>query len=239
MRNTNVEQIKVQVVAANENQIKLNPGQPTIVQFSLRRRLEKNMNRLITHFQIDSEMDLDINPSQKNNNFEVHLKKPIYLNKGAKLALTGISFPNKIKTIPDFVNEKNIEIQINEVTYSFKLEEGTYPSIESLIFNIHKGMGEELKKLLDIDVTGENHLKIIYKGMDDETLKELFNISESALNYWKILDQTRRTQSETSAESQQGSINQNEDGKKMFQSIFFTKNFYLIPYIYLRGVSFC
>ena len=53
-------------------------------------------------------MDEGINPQQKNNNFEVHLDKPIYLNEGARIAIANISFPNSICKIPKFVRNKKI-----------------------------------------------------------------------------------------------------------------------------------
>ena len=54
---------------------------------------------LTKHVRVDSKMGDVIKPAQKNNNFEVHLSNPIYLNEVAKIALADISFPNRINSI--------------------------------------------------------------------------------------------------------------------------------------------
>ena len=101
LRNTRLETINVEIIDAAKKRLALKAGQPSIVQFSLRKR-RRNMPFRITHFQIDSKMDEVMNPQRKaNNNFEVHLKKPLYLNQGAKIALTDISFPNKVSKTPE------------------------------------------------------------------------------------------------------------------------------------------
>ena len=44
------------------------------------------------------------------DNFYVNLKTPIYLNQGAKIALTDISYPNYIQKLPDSIYEEEHEI---------------------------------------------------------------------------------------------------------------------------------
>ena len=44
------------------------------------------------------------------DNFYVNLKTPIYLNRGAKIALTDISYPNYIQKLPDSIYEEEHEI---------------------------------------------------------------------------------------------------------------------------------
>ena len=75
---------------------------------------------LTNHVQIGSKINDGLNSQQKNNNFKVHLKKPIYLKHGAKIALTDISFLNSISNIPEFVSEK--KIVVSSKPFSFKID---------------------------------------------------------------------------------------------------------------------
>ena len=73
------------------------------------------MSHLTIHTCIDSKMDDSIKPFQKNNDFELHLSRLIYLNEGAKIALADISladisFQNWISSIPPAVLDKKIEV---------------------------------------------------------------------------------------------------------------------------------
>ena len=105
LRNDSIKTIQVEIVDAANQRLALKAGQPSIVQFHLRKK-RRTMPFSLAYLQIDSEMDDKISPHQRNNDFEIHLKKPLHLNDGAKIALTEISFPNNILTIPKFVSKK-------------------------------------------------------------------------------------------------------------------------------------
>lgn len=159
LRNSNIDQIKIQIVDGNENQIKLERGQPTIVQFLLRKKREK-MDHLISHIQLDSEMNQHIKPMQNNNNFEIHLNKPIYMNKDAKIAMTGISFPNNIRNIPNFAVEKEIKVAFDGEEHSFKIRAGNFSTIKSFIKNIRNNLSDPIQSRLIFLASKNNHLKI-------------------------------------------------------------------------------
>ena len=102
----------MELIDAASKRLPLKDGQPSIVQFHLRRR-KRNMAFFTTHIQIDSKMDKGINPQQKNNNSEVHLDKPIYLNEGARIAIADISFPNSIRKFRNLCTTKKLLFLLN------------------------------------------------------------------------------------------------------------------------------
>ena len=105
LRNDSIKTIQVEIVDAANQRLALKAGQPSIVQFHLRKK-KRTMSFSLAHLQIDSEMDDKITAHRRNNDFEIHLKKPLHLNDGAKIALAEISFPNKILTIPRFMSKR-------------------------------------------------------------------------------------------------------------------------------------
>ena len=134
--NTSLKTISVELIDAASKRLPLKDGQPSIVQFHLRRR-KRNMAFFTTHIQIDSKMDEGINPQQKNNNFEVHLDKPIYLNEGARIAIADISFPNSISKIPKFVHNKKIIVSSEPFMQSINLK-GEYHDQSRIISELEK-----------------------------------------------------------------------------------------------------
>ena len=109
LKTSSIQNITTTFTDIKDEQLKLKAGQPSIVQFHLR-KIAPNMRFTQTHIQVDSNMDADNGHElsfQDINNFKVHLKNPIYLNHGAKRGITGITFPNNIGIVPPFVEEKN------------------------------------------------------------------------------------------------------------------------------------
>ena len=109
VQNTSIKSLGIEFLDASDKVLSLKTGQPSIVLLHLR-KTKQTMTYLTTHIRIDSKMDNSIKPLQKNNDFEVHLSHPIYLNEGAKIALADISFPNRISSIPSCVLDKKIEV---------------------------------------------------------------------------------------------------------------------------------
>ena len=68
--------------------LKLKTGQPSLVLLHLQ-KTKRAMTYLTKHIRVDSKMNDDIKPAQKNNNFEVHLSHPIDLN--AKFSFTSLA----------------------------------------------------------------------------------------------------------------------------------------------------
>ena len=109
MRNTNLKTISIKFLDTDDNILKLQDGQPSIVQFHLR-QVNGKMPYNAIHLQVDNRSDVLTHPQNMPDNFYVNLKTPIYLNRGAKIALTGISYPNYIQKLPDSIYEEEHEI---------------------------------------------------------------------------------------------------------------------------------
>ena len=105
------------------------------------------MSFFTTYIQVDSRMDNDINPGQKINNFEVHLKKPIYLTTGAAIALADISFPNSINNIPEFVRDMKISVSSDPITNSIRID-GDH-DYEGLFYESHSRLIDVMNEKLD------------------------------------------------------------------------------------------
>ena len=99
----------IEFLDASDKLLKLKSGQPSLVLLHLR-KTKRAMTYLSKHIRVDSKMDDNIKPAQKNNNFEVHLSNPIDLNEGAKIALPDISFQNRVGSIPLSVFDKKIKV---------------------------------------------------------------------------------------------------------------------------------
>ena len=91
--------------------VKLQDGQPSIVQFHLR-KVDSKMPYNTIHLQVDNRLDEETHPQNRLDNFYVNLKTPIYLNRGAKIALTDISYPNNIQKIPDSIHQEKHEVWV-------------------------------------------------------------------------------------------------------------------------------
>ena len=121
LRNDSLKTIQIEIVDAANRRLALKAGQPSIVQFHLRKK-RRNMPFSLTHLQIDSEMDDKITAQHRNNDFEIHLKKPLHLNDGAKIALAEISFPNNILTVPKFVGKRKGIVYSDPLDQTIKAE---------------------------------------------------------------------------------------------------------------------
>ena len=96
------------------------------------------MSHLTNRICIDSKMDDGIKPLQRNNDFEVHLSRPIYLNEGAKIALTDISFPNRISSIPSSIIDRKIEVTTEPFKQEIKADLGQQKKFAYLIHHLNE-----------------------------------------------------------------------------------------------------
>ena len=111
VRNTNLKTVSIKFLKTDDTILKLQDGQPSIVQFHLR-KVDSKMPYNTIHLQVDNRLDEGTHPQNRLDNFYVNLKTPIYLNRGAKIALTDISYPNNIRKIPDSIYEEEHEIRV-------------------------------------------------------------------------------------------------------------------------------
>ena len=105
VRNTDLKTIRIKFLDTDNKILQLQDGQPSIVQFHLR-RVASGMAYDTIHLQVDNQLDVLTHPQNTPDNFYVNLKTPVYLNTGAKIALTDISYPNKIDKIPGTIFEE-------------------------------------------------------------------------------------------------------------------------------------
>ena len=90
VRNTHLKTISIKFLKTDDTILKLQDGQPSIVQFHLR-KVDSKMPYNTIHLQVDNRSDEQTHSQNTPDNFYVNLKMPIYLNRGAKIALTDIS----------------------------------------------------------------------------------------------------------------------------------------------------
>ena len=125
----------------------------------------------LAHLQIDSEMDDKISPHQRNNNFEIHLKKPLHLNNGAKIAVTEISFPNNILTIPKFVSKR--KSLVYSIHYGCKIKAEPNADGGKLITAMNQQLDHTCKTIMEftyeVREDGSGCFGIKYIGLDDES----------------------------------------------------------------------
>ena len=74
------------------------------------------------HLQVDNRSDEQTHSQNTPDNFYVNLKTPIYLNRGAKIALTDISYPNYIQKLPNSIYEEehHVEGEIDRINIDLK-----------------------------------------------------------------------------------------------------------------------
>ena len=63
------------------------------------------------HLQVDNRSDERTHPQNTPDNFYVNLKTPIYLNRGTKIALTDVSYPNYIQKLPNSIYEEEHDVE--------------------------------------------------------------------------------------------------------------------------------
>ena len=118
--------ISIKFLDTDDKILQLQDGQPSIMQFHLRKVTNKMAYNII-HLQVDNRSDVQAHPQITPDNFYDNLKTPIYLNPGAKIALTDISYPNSIQKLPTdldaakLINQMNEQRDIYHETISFDL----------------------------------------------------------------------------------------------------------------------
>ena len=152
IQNTSVKSVGIEFLDAYGKRLELKSGQPSLVLLHLRKR-KRAMSYLTKHVRIDSKMDEVINPSQKNNNFEVHLSNPIYLNEGAKIALADISFPNRISNMPLSVFDKKIEVITDPFAQEIKVELGQRKTFSDLLHRLNEGRDSVVRYIVEFGQT--------------------------------------------------------------------------------------
>ena len=110
VRNTHLKTISIKFLKTDDTILQLQDGQPSIVQFHLR-KLDSKMPYNTIHLQVDNRSDKKTHPQNAPDNFYVNLKTPIYLNRGAKIALTDISYPNYTQKLPDSIYEEEHDVE--------------------------------------------------------------------------------------------------------------------------------
>ena len=100
--NTNLKTISIKFLDKDNEILKLQDRQSSIVQFHLR-KVDSKMPYDTIHLQVDNQSDVETHPQKTPDNFYVNLKTPIYLNRGTKIALTDITYPNYIQKLPDSI----------------------------------------------------------------------------------------------------------------------------------------
>lgn len=157
---SSIRSVEISFVDVNGNSLQLKRGQPSFVHFHFRK---KKKAMLSTHLQIDSSMDELIRPNQHINNFEVHLTKPVYLREGAKVALTDISFPNKILNVPDFAKNETIHVSTKPVEHVINFDFLAIDNIYHLFMAIKDAIAENYSSILYINLVeknGENYIMV-------------------------------------------------------------------------------
>ena len=100
-------------------------------------------------------MDDSIKPLQKNNDFKVHLSRPIYLNEGAKIALADISFPNRISSIPTSVLDKKIEVPTEPIRQKIEADLGQEKKFAYLINRLNAERDSVVCNFVKFDQVGK------------------------------------------------------------------------------------
>ena len=111
------------------------------------------MSYLTKHIRVDSKMDDNIKPAQKNNNFEVHLSHPIYLNEGAKIALADISFPNRVNSVPLSVFDKKIKVSTDPFKQEMEVKLDQQKTIAYLLHRLNDGRDSVVRNFVEFGQT--------------------------------------------------------------------------------------
>ena len=150
IRNTFIDTITTKFLDINGKKLLIEKGQPSFVHYHLR-TMHSEENYKLNYIRLDSE-NTNMEQSNTNSNFWVHLKDSIDLNEKSEVALVNINFPNLMKNISTSLSEKNIIISVREeledLNYSVKIPAAYYPSAATLIQALKSNLPNELKKNL-------------------------------------------------------------------------------------------
>ena len=170
LRNSSIKAIHVELIDAEGERLALEAGQPSIVRFHLRKK-KSSIPFRTSHLQVDSKMDDGINPGQINNNFEVHLNKPIYLTAGAAIALVDISFPNSVSNLPRFVRDMKIVVSSRIEKHNIHLETTStaryysyFGSYSQIIRVMNEKMPPVIKKYVTFKATEKAEGRVYFQA---------------------------------------------------------------------------
>ncbi len=152
IQNTSIKSVGIEFLDASDKLLKLKSGQPSLVLLHLR-KTKRAMTYLTKHIRVDSKMDGDINSTQKNNNFEVHLSHPIYLNEGAKIALADISFPNRVNSVPLSVFDKKIKVSTDPFKQEIEVKLDQQKTIAYLLHCLNDERDSVVRKFVEFGQT--------------------------------------------------------------------------------------
>ena len=167
LKTSSIQNITTSFTDIKDEQLKLKPGQPSIVQFHLR-KIAPNMGFTQTHIQVDSDMDFDNEHSitvQDINDFKVYLKNPIHLNHGAKIGLTGISFPNSIGNIPSFIEEQKIDVTCSYYSQSLNYQYDKDHTADDIVKILNDQLDSTAKRFIRFEIIADadpNENKVLF-----------------------------------------------------------------------------
>ena len=168
VRNTNLKTVSIKLLDTEDKILPLQDGQPSVVQFHLRKRANEMAFETI-HLQVDNLSDVEAHPRNTPDNFSFNLKTPIYLNRGAKIALTDISYPNSVQKLPDSIFDEMHEIdgELDRLPINLNFSTGTDLDPMTLFdyLNRHR---DTYSKMLSFGVVAKNsnldHFQVKFAG---------------------------------------------------------------------------
>ncbi len=169
IQNTSIKSVGIEFLDASDKLLKLKSGQPSLVLLHLR-KTKRAMSYLTKHIRVDSKMGDNIKPAQKNNNFEVHLSHPIYLNEGAKIALADISFPNRVNSVPLSVFDKKIKVSTDPFKQEIEVKLDQRKTIAYLLNCLNDGRDSVVRNFVEFGQTektkesADMFFRVIYTG---------------------------------------------------------------------------
>ena len=164
IRNTFIDTITTTFLDINGKTFTIKKGQPSFVHFHLRTMYSQG-NYKLNYIRLDSD-NTEMEQSNTNSNFWVHLKDSMKLDENSEVALVNINFPNKIKNINSSLSQKHIEFFIREETkdvkYSVNIPAAYYSSTTSLIQTLKSNLPNKVKEVLVFDIKNDK-LQIVSK----------------------------------------------------------------------------
>ena len=150
IRNTFIDSITVKFVDINGENLYIKKDYPSFVHFHLR-TTHIGENHKMNYIRLDSK-NTDLEKTNTNNNFWVHLKDAMELDENSKVALLNINYPNSIRNIKSSLSKKPIKILIridenNDFEYKFNIPAAYYSSTSNLIQVLNSKLTEEIKEL--------------------------------------------------------------------------------------------
>ena len=164
----------------------------SFVHFHLR-TMHSEENYKLNYIRLDSG-NTEMEQSNTNSNFWVHLRDSMKLNENSEVALVNINFPNKIKNINSSLGhiEFFVKQESKDVKYSVKIPATYYSSATSIIQTLKSKLPNKLKELLDFNLTND---KLQIDSKHDTTIRcrfpmkliHVFGINTDT-SFYKLMD---------------------------------------------------